>query len=301
MTFHERSLNNHASTERVALKIKDLECVLCPYCRARSFLSFVTGATRFFHCDQCDLYFRARSNEDWIRITVYYEFEYFDNLAYDQMEGRRDDVFDDMLDLIENEKSDRGNLLDIGCGCGHFLRKAKDRGWQVSGIDPSQKSIEYARGMLGNAVKKEIISNHHPDRLFDVITLINVADHLRRPWTDLDRIKGSLKSGGRMWLRFPNGCFHPPIMKIFATFGLQQQAYQYLIFHEYSFTPRFIRKMLSDLNYVDVKVMPAKMTGGTYPLNRQLASSFLKGLFHITGHRLLWTPSIMATAKKKQN
>jgi 2-polyprenyl-3-methyl-5-hydroxy-6-metoxy-1,4-benzoquinol methylase len=301
MTFHERSLNNHASTERVALKIKDLECVLCPYCRAWGLLYFMTEATRFFYCAQCDLYFRARSNEDWTRITAYYEFECFDNLAYDQMEGRRDDVFDDMLDLIENEKSDKGNLLDIGCGCGHFLRKAKDRGWQVSGIDPSQKSIEYARGMLGNAVQKDIISNHHPDRLFDVITLINVADHLRRPWTDIDRVKDFLKSGGRIWLRFPNGCFHPPIMKICAAIGLQQQAYQYLIFHEYSFTPRFIRKMLSDLNYVDVKVMPAKMTGGEYPLMRLLTSSFLKKLFLMSGHRALWTSSIIATAKKKHN
>jgi 2-polyprenyl-3-methyl-5-hydroxy-6-metoxy-1,4-benzoquinol methylase len=258
----------------------------------------MAGATRFFHCDQCDLYFRNRDTEDEVRLIKYYESEYFNNDAYDQREGWRNDIFDDILDLVENGKNDRGDLLDIGCGCGHFLKKAKDREWQVSGIDPSQKSVEFARGMLGDLIKNEIISNYYPDRLFDVITLINVADHLRRPWTDLDRIKGFLKSGGRIWLRFPNGCFHPPIMKICTTFGLQQQAYQYLIFHEYSFTPRFIRKMLSDLNYVDVKVMPSKMTSGTSPLKRQMASSFLKGLFLITGRRVPWTPSIIATAKK---
>lgn len=298
MTLHERLLNNHASTRRAVLKIKDLECVACPYCHASSSSSFMTGATRFFHCDQCDLYFRNMNTEDEVGLIKYYESEYFDNDAYDQRDGRRDDIFDCILDLVESEQTDRGDLVDVGCGCGHFLKKAKDRGWQVSGIDPSKKSVEYARGVLGNVVKNEIISNFYPDRLFDVVTLINVADHLRRPWTDLERIRSFLKRGGRIWLRFPNGCVHTLMIKFCTACGFQRQVYPYLIFHEYSFTPRFIRKMLSDLNFIDVKVMPARMTGGKYPLMRQLALSFLKGLFIMTVHRAIWTPSVIVTAKK---
>jgi SAM-dependent methyltransferase len=160
-----------ARAERTVLTIKDLEFYFCPYCRTRSFLSFIAGATQFYHCDQCDLFFRRRDIDDEVKIEKYYEFKYFDNDAHDQREGWRNNVFDDILDLVENEKNGIGDLLDIGCGCGHFLKKAKDRGWRVSGIDPSKKSVEYAIGMIGNSIKNETISNYYSDCLFDVITL----------------------------------------------------------------------------------------------------------------------------------
>ena len=33
--------------------------------------------------------------------------------------------------------SDKGLILDAGCGTGNFLRLMKDKGWQVFGIEPS--------------------------------------------------------------------------------------------------------------------------------------------------------------------
>ena len=42
------------------------------------------------------------------------------------------------------------NLLDIGCGTGHFSRRFSQEGLQVTGIDPDQSMLDYARSQPGN-------------------------------------------------------------------------------------------------------------------------------------------------------
>ena len=55
-------------------------------------------------------------------------------------------TFDDKIDTIENKiKKKHKKILDIGCGPGFFLQRAKKRGWEVLGIEPSSKAAKYAR------------------------------------------------------------------------------------------------------------------------------------------------------------
>src|SRR5215471_9917752 len=54
-------------------------------------------------------------------------------------------------------------LIDIGCGVGRFCHAARARGWDVLGIDISQKAIEvgrrYAQFPLQNARITDVISS----------------------------------------------------------------------------------------------------------------------------------------------
>ena len=43
-------------------------------------------------------------------------------------------------------------LLDIGCGTGDFLKKAKDNDWIVSGIEPNEKARKIANSKTNNSV-----------------------------------------------------------------------------------------------------------------------------------------------------
>lgn len=69
------------------------------------------------------------------------------------------------------------SLLDLGCGPGLYTERFADRGYQVTGIDFSTRSLEYARE---NAAKKQLdITYCYQNYLsiayeeaFDVITLI---------------------------------------------------------------------------------------------------------------------------------
>ena len=56
-------------------------------------------------------------------------------------------LFKRFITLIENIK-DRGRLLDIGCGYGVFLKIAKDRGWDVTGIEIASMAASYAADKL---------------------------------------------------------------------------------------------------------------------------------------------------------
>jgi 2-polyprenyl-3-methyl-5-hydroxy-6-metoxy-1,4-benzoquinol methylase len=40
----------------------------------------------------------------------------------------------------------------LGCGCGFFLKETRERGWQVLGVDPSRKLIEYDKLLIGDDV-----------------------------------------------------------------------------------------------------------------------------------------------------
>ena len=64
------------------------------------------------------------------------------------MEGKRDRLFGNILDLIE-KRMGSGRLLDIASVRGIFLVAAQKRGWKVKGIEPSIQSVEVARMQYG--------------------------------------------------------------------------------------------------------------------------------------------------------
>jgi 2-polyprenyl-3-methyl-5-hydroxy-6-metoxy-1,4-benzoquinol methylase len=86
------------------------------------------------------------------------------------------------------------NLFDVGCGTGDFLRYAGSQGFVASGIDPSQEGFNIAHSVgidvqqstLEEYVKNLKRQNFQP---FDVITLINVLEHLPDPDEVIESIK----------------------------------------------------------------------------------------------------------------
>ena len=52
--------------------------------------------------------------------------------------------YNELLDTFERFKKS-GNILDVGCGNGHFLAEAKKRGWEVYGTEYTDRAIEICR------------------------------------------------------------------------------------------------------------------------------------------------------------
>jgi 2-polyprenyl-3-methyl-5-hydroxy-6-metoxy-1,4-benzoquinol methylase len=95
-------------------------------------------------------------------------------------------------------------LLDIGCGNGTFLLKAREAGWQVVGIDPDPKAIEMARqfGLDTHVGFIDVLDGQA--ECFDVITLSHVIEHIHDPRAALSAIQRLLKPGGMLYLETPN-------------------------------------------------------------------------------------------------
>ncbi|HEV2226870.1 MAG TPA: methyltransferase domain-containing protein [Nitrososphaerales archaeon] len=93
-------------------------------------------------------------------------------------------------------------LLDVGVGDGYTIRLVKPEG-PVFGIDidPSMEELATAKGVdfrSGSAYRIPF-----PDATFDVVTCVEVVEHLERPGEALEELKRVLKLGGSVVLTTP--------------------------------------------------------------------------------------------------
>jgi SAM-dependent methyltransferase len=223
--------------------------------------------------------------------------------------GQRTNIYRHILDVLEDYKNP-GSLLDLGCGCGFFLKEARERGWQVSGVDPSKKSIAYARSLIGDAAVCGTLDDIPTDPRFDVITLINVLDHMVDACRQLQKVQDRLAPEGILYLRFPNGSFHSFVMRLSLMLSTKQFMNPFLIFHEYAITPRAIKRFLGDMGFVDIRVFNSRLAGddlfpvgGTFvKLTKNILSSltwvFFKSLEKLSRGRWLWGPSLQVITRK---
>lgn len=98
-----------------------------------------------------------------------------------------------------------GQLLDIGCGGGRYLRRMQRKGWQVTGIDFDEQATRRVRDKFGiEAYTGDLVDAHLPDASFDAITMSHTIEHLTDPAATLRECLRILKPGGRLVIVTPN-------------------------------------------------------------------------------------------------
>lgn len=121
--------------------------------------------------------------------------------------------FDPLLDAIETQawprEPGRLSLLDVGVGYGAFLRLCEERGFaRLSGMDPFPDSIRLAARHTGARLEQGDAAE--PDwpfeaAEFDVITCLDVVEHLEEPRVFFDNARRYLAPEGLLVVRTPNG------------------------------------------------------------------------------------------------
>lgn len=98
----------------------------------------------------------------------------------------------------------QGKLLDIGAGTGAFVAHMKERGWEVTGLEPDEVARETAR--TDNRV--QLLEMDHlfsfPPESFDAITLWHVLEHVHELHPYMERLKTLIKRDGRIFIAVPN-------------------------------------------------------------------------------------------------
>ncbi len=111
--------------------------------------------------------------------------------------------YEELLDSFEPFRK-TNNLLDIGCGDGYLLDVARRKGWNVYGTEYSEKLA------LKNASKGiKVMQGKFNDKwfdtnFFDVITYIEVIEHINAPKQEVPLFIETLRSGGVFYLTTPN-------------------------------------------------------------------------------------------------
>jgi len=97
-----------------------------------------------------------------------------------------------------------GDLLDVGCAYGHLLNAARND-FNVHGVDISEFAIKRAKQKFNlKNVKQGNVQERIPfNKKFDVITAIDVIEHLNNPVKALNNIYSKLKKQGLFIVELP--------------------------------------------------------------------------------------------------
>lgn len=97
-----------------------------------------------------------------------------------------------------------GRLLDVGCGNGAFLVRAREMGWTVLGCEPDAAAVAACRGLGLDVVQGDVFHPAFDQQHFDVITMSHVIEHVADPSALLKRAHALLRPGGLLWAALPN-------------------------------------------------------------------------------------------------
>jgi SAM-dependent methyltransferase len=164
----------------------------------------------FIKCDSCGLiYLNPRpASEEMNRI---YPDNYY---AYD-VKKRRNSLVTAIRNRMEKKKIDtytefigiNADVMDVGCGDGRLLKLMQEFGpkdWRLFGIDINENALKLARE-AGFEVELARLENFDAgDKLFDLLTLFQVIEHVPDPRIMLQKMFDLLKPGGIVAIETPN-------------------------------------------------------------------------------------------------
>ncbi|MCZ7646798.1 MAG: class I SAM-dependent methyltransferase [Planctomycetota bacterium] len=115
--------------------------------------------------------------------------------------GRRRVVFS-LLDRYHRRRE--GRVLDLGCGVGTNLDELARYG-EVWGADPSTKALDFCRTFFPGRLDEVWLPQKVPyaDASFDLITMLDVLEHVEDDVGALQRVLRLLKPGGTLLLTVP--------------------------------------------------------------------------------------------------
>jgi 2-polyprenyl-3-methyl-5-hydroxy-6-metoxy-1,4-benzoquinol methylase len=117
----------------------------------------------------------------------------------------RTESFETIARFIEKlRETDDQRLLDVGSAHGWFLDAMRDRGFEVTGIEPS---AQVASGALarGHRVIIGLFPNDLPaNELFDIVSFNDVLEHIPNAKATLSNVYGRLNPGGHLMLSIPS-------------------------------------------------------------------------------------------------
>lgn len=131
-----------------------------------------------------------------------------------------------------------GRMLEVGCASGSFLHQMANRGWQVRGIEFSEKAAQAAAQFGYGVHVGPLETAPPPDEPFNLIVGWMVLEHLHDPIGGLQKLREWAKPGAWLVLSVPNSASLE-----FRLFKEKSYALQ-VPTHLHHFTPETIMQVL---------------------------------------------------------
>jgi SAM-dependent methyltransferase len=264
--------------------MEHISCNLCGF--DETDLIVMQNEYRMVECRQCGLiYVNPRPSAEAL-IQLYNGYHQRENKDESTWARLMMPNFREIASRLNDIFPGKGKLMDIGCGYGHFIELMQERGWTVSGVEPSVNTSGYARSKGLDVRRATIEDVSFPEDFFEVVTAFYVLEHLFDPLAALIKIRETLKPGGIIVLRIPHTT---PIVKLLGHVGIRNNLYD-MPFHLYDFSPLTIRRILEKAGFENIKVTPGRPTVPPHRAERFVSQFFgtVAGLlFKFSGGRSL--------------
>lgn len=107
--------------------------------------------------------------------------------------------------LMEETPLANMRTLDIGCAFGQWVYWMMKEGAKATGIDLASDGIKWGRERLNLDLRQTVLESlNEPDESFDVITMIDLIEHVSDLESFMNRVVSLLKPGGLVFVQTPN-------------------------------------------------------------------------------------------------
>ena len=190
------------------------------------------------------------------------------------------------VDFIEERSSMKDKkVLDVGCGGGILAEALSELGANVTGIDASENTIGVAKShsrsigsdviYIQNTIEQYISS--HPNEKFDVITCLEMLEHVPSPNEIIKSCSNLLKDDGNIFFSTIN---RNPRSYLFAVIGaeyilnlLPKGTHDYEKFIKPSELAKWIRE--ADLNSKETIGLSYNPITGNYWLGKDIQVNYM--------------------------
>lgn len=177
-----------------------LQC--CRLCKSSKIKAIFKKEDIFiFKCLDCKVIFLGNELDDF-SIKELYKYYCSSQKSYN-LSPITKLRYEKLLDTFEKYRKNN-NIMDVGCGAGHFLLSASNRHWNSEGTEISDEAIKVASEKKQSVFKGDISFLKLKGNNYDVVTLFEVLEHAPDPEGIIRKIEFILRPGGLCYITTPN-------------------------------------------------------------------------------------------------
>ncbi|MBK9275881.1 MAG: class I SAM-dependent methyltransferase [Flavobacteriales bacterium] len=171
----------------------------CPVCGAIDHRPIVERAKdHLVRCGACGMVFTGLEPTMEELAAYYGDYPVHEHLSPVTIKR-----YDELVEAFARYRR-TGRMLDVGCGAGIFLERARLKGWEVHGTEFGQRALASCRSRGIAIIEGPLDPANYPAASFDVVCSFEVMEHLTDPGAELRRMASLLRPGGAVYITTPN-------------------------------------------------------------------------------------------------
>lgn len=203
---------------------------------------------QLLECQDCKFAFTKE-----IPVNPYFFDKRYDIRFDPEIESKtqaKDHIIEIMFKDLKRLGCVKGELLDIGSFGGSFMRAAEKKGFRSHGIEVNPTMAAHAKNVQGlDVINGKFLEIQLANNTYDLITLIDVLEHLTTPKAVLEKCFNLLKPGGFIMIKVPH--YRQQLLKqnVARFFKISKQGIFENFGHINHFSPQSLSRTLETIGF----------------------------------------------------